>query len=746
MDQLITNFSVKAAADFFFKKFDTFKEDREDYSDLLKDDRFSNLEKIGEATLADKADMVMFTCKSEYDSTERSAKKAQYEIAKQVMKQERMDSAIAIFYDDKGNFRFSLVRQNFGDADQKFSTWKRYTYFVTKDQTNKTFRQRVDIADFTSLDKIQEAFSVDKLTKQFYEELFNWYLWALSEDNGFAVKFPNDTSVETDNRKIEEHLIRLITRLIFVWFIRRKKLIPDAIFDVDELEKILVDFNPASKHDGNYYNAILQNLFFACLNNPIEDRKFSTEDAFQGKAKDYGVKNLFRDNKKKTWFTLPKEDVVDIFKQVPFLNGGLFECLDKITDNDKILYYDGFSRDEKTKDGNLKRAFVPNALFFDKTKGLVTILEKYNFTVEENAVDDVEVALDPELLGKVFENLLAAYNPETKETARKQTGSFYTPREIVDFMVDQSLIQYLVTHNKDISKEDLEEFVLKKSLPKSFTKTKIAAIEEQIKTIKILDPACGSGAYPMGILTRLYELLTLLGGSSDNHYENKLTLIENCIYGVDIQSIAVQISKLRFFISLIVEQNPNDNVADNYGIKSLPNLETKFVAANTLIGLKQNSKDQLDLNDKDLLAMKEELWDIRNHQNFRARSFKEKKELRKKDKELCAKIKNYIHKTAGGPNEDKIKANLAEIKKAEAKLQDLPVVMVDITKVYSQVTMFEEERVTTPSMFQKDSNEEARNKLKKQILALKKEIEFEQSKKGNVDTEEADNLISWGSL
>src|SRR5690606_23944623 len=145
----------------------------------------------------------------------------QYEIAKQIMKQERMDSAIAIFYDKKGNFRFSLVRQNFGDKDQKFSTWKRYTYFVSKDQTNKTFKHRIDIADFTSLDKIQEAFSVDKLTKQFYEELFNWYLWALSEDNGFAVKFPNDTSVETDNRKIEEHLIRLITRLIFVWFIRR---------------------------------------------------------------------------------------------------------------------------------------------------------------------------------------------------------------------------------------------------------------------------------------------------------------------------------------------------------------------------------------------------------------------------------------------------------------------------------------------------------------------------------------------
>lgn len=743
MDNLINHFSVKTAKEFFFKKFDKFSEDSEDFSDLLKDDRFSDLEKIGEATFDNGDDMLMFTCKSSVLLTERSSKKSQYEIAKQMMKHERMDSAIAIFYDAVGNFRFSLVRRNHGNKEEKFSTYKRYTYFVTKDQKNKTFRQRIDIADFSSLDKIQEAFNVDKLTKQFYDELFNWYLWALSEEDGFSVKYPNDTAFDEDNRRIEEHLIRLITRLIFVWFIRRKKLIPDEIFNTQEISKILDSFNPESKTEGNYYNAILQNLFFACLNNPIEDRKFSTEDSFKGIAVDYGVKNLFRDNKKKSWFKISKDEVVDIFKQVPFLNGGLFECLDKITETNKMLYYDGFSRDEKTKDGTLKRAFVPNALFFDKNKGLITILERYNFTVEENSVDDVEVALDPELLGKVFENLLAAYNPETKETARKQTGSFYTPREIVDFMVDQSLIQYLITHNPDIPKVDFEEFVLKKSIPGSFKTKKIQEIANQIKSVKILDPACGSGAYPMGILTRLYELLTLLGGSSDNHYENKLTLIENCIYGVDIQSIAVQISKLRFFISLIVEQTPNSNIQDNYGIKSLPNLETKFVAANTLIGLKQNSKDQLDLNDDDLLKMKEELWDIRNHQNFRARSFKEKKELRKKDKELCNKIKKYIHKTAGGPNQAKIAQNLAEIEKAEEKIKNLPVIMVDVTESFTQTSMFDDDRPKTPSMFRKDANEEERNKLLKSIASLKKEIEFEKSKKGNVDTEEADNLISW---
>ncbi len=747
MDNLINNFSVKTATDFFFHKFDSFSEDLDDLSYLLKDENFSLLEKIGEAKLENAEDIIMFICKSEFDLTERSSKKSQYEIAKAVMRQEVMDSAIGIFYDRKGNFRFSFVRTNYGNKEEKFSTWKRFTYFVTKDQTNKTFRQRINEADFSSIDKIQKAFSVESLTKQFYEELFGWYLWALSEDDGFSVKYPNDTSFDDDNRKIEEHLIRLITRLIFVWFIRRKKLVPDSIFNLDELKNILVNFDPESKDDGNYYNAILQNLFFACLNNPIEARAFSTEDSFKGIAKDFGVKNLFRDNKKSTWFKIPKNEVVDIFKQVPFLNGGLFECLDKIRTNEKgkddVLYYDGFSRDEKTKDGHLKRAFVPNALFFDSKKGIITILEKYNFTVEENSVDDVEVALDPELLGKVFENLLAAYNPETKETARKQTGSFYTPREIVGFMVDQSLIQYLVTHNEDISKKDLEEVVLKKTLPESFTPKKIEEVTKQIKNIKILDPACGSGAYPMGILSRLFEMLTLLGGNSENHYENKLTLIENCIFGVDIQSIAVQISKLRFFISLIVEQSPNNNAAENYGIRSLPNLETKFVAANTLIGLKQHSKDQLDFNDRTLIELKNQLWNLRNHQNFNARSFEEKKRLRKKDKELCEKIKLYIHANTSQPNEERIAENLKQIEILENKIKNLPVQMVDVTQSFTQTSMFEDDVVSTPSMFRKDANEEERTKLKRQVNGLKKEIDFERSKKGAVDTEEADNLISW---
>jgi type I restriction-modification system DNA methylase subunit len=369
------------------------------------------------------------------------------------------------------------------------------------------------------------------------------------------------------------------------------------------------------KQSGNYYNAILQNLFFATLNRPINERDFASKSSNEkndGKEH-YGIKTLFRDDNNESYFQKSHEKIVNLFKSVPFLNGGLFECLDKERDNDnKVYYYDGFSRDNRNKNGMLVRTFIPNCLFFDSETGLISILKRYNFTIEENTPDDAEVALDPELLGKVFENLLGAYNPETKETARKQSGSFYTPREIVNYMVDESLKAYL-QQSTSIESIDFPSFENLESL----TANEKSAIYNALLSCKIVDPACGSGAFPMGILNRIIDILKKIQPDI-NIYETKLQLIENCIYGVDIQTIAIQISKLRFFISLICEQTPNDNPNINYGIIPLPNLESKFVAANTLIGLDESQKDKLNLDDEALIQMKNELWDIRCHKNLRA--------------------------------------------------------------------------------------------------------------------------------
>jgi len=650
INALIADVSENSITDFVRQQNRSFRPVNEDLTHLLSDNlSFCQLSKLGEIEYADTDRLLVFSCKivETRHATSlhtRTSRKMQFEIAKKALKEDFKDGAIFVFYDAQGTFRFSFIRRNYGQKEQKYSNWKRFTYYVEPNaQTNRTFRERVGGCKFESLDAIQQAFSVEPLTKEFYKELFAWYQWALSDNEGFAVTFPNDTSTDTDDRKIEEHLIRLITRLMFVWFIKQKKLVPENIFKVESLKNILSEFEPLSTTKGNYYNAILQNLFFATLNKSIAEREFAKLGTFQEQKEHYGIKTLFRDAQEGSWFKNSKEDVIQLFNTVPFLNGGLFECLDKENANGKILYYDGFSR----KAGRQSRAFLPNCLFFDPEKGLLPLLEKYNFTIEENTPADVEVALDPELLGKVFENLLGAYNPETKETARKQSGSFYTPREIVNYMVDESLIAYLNITCSDISENDIRTLFGTDFLPNEIQLTAAtkARIIKALKTLKMLDPACGSGAFPMGMLNRMLDLLHKLAPNETSNYQTKLHLIENCIYGVDIQTIAVQISKLRFFISLICEQTPTTIAADNYGIITLPNLETKFVAANTLIGLTGKPAQGNLFEDPEVEITKTELREVRA-QHFSATNAQEKRKCRQKDEKLREKLAKLLEQNS----------------------------------------------------------------------------------------------------
>lgn len=565
---------------------------------------------------------------------------------------ETYSAALIVFHypDNKGEWRVSYISKGSNAADA--TSAKRYTYLMGANQKCRTAADRFAILanKEKNVANITEAFSVETLTKEFYKELFDWYQWALSSDKGFEVTYPNDTSTEVDDRKIDEHIIRLITRIMFVWFIKQKSLVPETIFKTEELKQLLTNFDPLSKDSANYYNAILQNLFFATLNKPINEREFASLGSFQEQKEHYGIKTFFRDAKEGSWFKKSKEEVIQLFNGVPFLNGGLFECLDKENADGKIYYYDGFSRVA----GRQKRAFLPNCLFFDPQKGLIPLLDKYNFTVEENTPSDVEVALDPELLGKVFENLLGAFNPETKETARKQSGSFYTPREIVNYMVDESMIAYLTNACSDIDVEIVRRLFSQDTLPdelkQSPEKSKRLAIA--IKAAKMLDPACGSGAFPMGMLNRMLDIVQKLENNSSN-YETKLYLIEHCIYGIDIQTIAVQITKLRFFISLICEQTPTKDVATNYGIIALPNLETKFVAANTLIGLIKKPAQGNLFEDPtgEIEKTKLALNDIR-HKHFSATNAHQKKEYRKHDAILREKLAKLLEENGDFAPED----------------------------------------------------------------------------------------------
>lgn len=524
----------------------------------------------------------------------------------------------------------------------------------------------------------QKTLDTKELNKRFYLELSNWYFWAMDH-----VSFPDDVEKNEALRNATS-LIRLITRIIFIWFIKEKDLVPDVLFDRRELSRILKAFDKNKKSD-SYYRAILQNLFFGTLNQRMNERGFAREGSFLENRNNYGVKNLFRYAGD---FAIDEKEALSLFKDIPFLNGGLFDCLDKENDEDKVIYSDGFSRNPK------KQAVVPDFLFFGeendydlnaiygtrnkryKVKGLFNILSAYKFTVAENTPVEEEIALDPELLGRVFENLLASYNPETRTTARKQTGSFYTPREIVNYMVDESLKAYLKQkletemkpEDADAGLEILFSYTEKEhAFTGPETKTLIAAIDD----CKILDPACGSGAFPMGVLHKFVHILHKLDPHNEKwqerqiakarqiddpaireqsiadieaaftnnelDYGRKLYLIENCIYGVDIQPIAVQISKLRFFISLVVDQKKQP-AKKNLGILSLPNLETKFVAANTLIGLdKPQLGGQISLKNPEIENLEDDLKALR-HQYFNARTRKEKLACQKKDKDLRSKI------------------------------------------------------------------------------------------------------------
>ena len=571
----------------------------------------------------------------------------------------------------------------------------------------------------------QEVFSVSVLNKKFYQELSTWYFWATKH-----VTFPGEPTIADAQRKnariedlLQEHkatnVIRMLTRLLFVWFIKEKKLIPEELFELKTLqEDILNEISPyhdetsmfkGVNKDSVYYKAILQNLFFATLNCPIQGDNLDTRKrGFRGEGygTHRGIDYLLR---YKQYFKNPEKFLEKLNETVPFLNGGLFECLDEKFNN---TYIDGFS-DHMTKGEKL---IVPDYLFFgvseeadisdvvgidDKkyknaaVKGLINILKSYKFTIIENTPIEEDVALDPELLGKVFENLLASYNPETKTTARKQTGSFYTPREIVNYMVDESLIAYLKNAMSDwgISEEalDTELHVLTSfdtKVPFSDNLALQKEIIQALSTCTILDPACGSGAFPMGILQKMVHILQKLDPDNkiwkevqlqkaeqeaktafeiedkqarqdqlleineafdqsinDPDYARKLFLIENCIYGVDIQPIAIQISKLRFFISLVVEQKVNPEKI-NFGIRPLPNLETKFVAANTLIGIeKPKIGDQLNMYSTDgLKKLETELKKVRS-KLFSAKSKDTKIKYRQRDEELRNRIAEELEKS-----------------------------------------------------------------------------------------------------
>lgn len=804
------------------------------------------------------------------------------------------DSSAIIFFhftDNTKDWRVSFV--NKGDSGKDSTNAKRYTYLCGVNHGCRTIAERFNA--LAKLDRITDkdmisAFSVESLTKEFFGQLFTWYSdWACK-----VCKFPSDKCIAANadltTEKNEINLIRLITRIMFVWFIKQKNLIPTWIFNKNELAEILTDADLTSDKKGNYYNAVLQNLFFGALNKKIEERTFAEVSKAGVANEQYGIKTYFRDANEGSFFKCSPKEMVQKFLDVPFLNGGLFECLDwdepiKNNTSHKVHYVDGFSRDKD------RRAFVPNVLFWsedEKQPGLITILSRYNFTVEESTPSDVQVALDPELLGKIFENLLGTYNPETRESARKESGSFYTPREIVSYMVNSSIKAYLQEKVPEVSEENLEKLTNDNKADDSeikLTEEQINKVRSSLFEIKIIDPACGSGAFPMGILNKLVEIHVLLDrlsastksehnlyikkGQSVNYnpdeslkinaeylgnqefklyvngeeenkiynsqdlalhvkeiinkhnkkigkstianlfsqgriddgksfnsiktktdihqivdedtkdiiwqyrsynvqnkfrqyrneetqalsidfteedndfeyakylYSLKTRIIQDSIFGVDIQPIAVQISKLRFFISLICEQPKIENhPEENYGYNPLPNLETKFVAANTLIGLDKDEKEYLNYNDENITKLKKDLINIRK-EHFTAKTAAEKKANREADEKLRLEIINYLKKNSTEINLIRINDLKKQEQSLKSQIDNLPVCMIEKNKGGEDLFGNIDDE-------QYDKNETARKQAQAELKKLQKELSAEINKSNKTKTiENLEKLIDW---
>ena len=335
LNKIIDQFSLEEFETFFRSKSGklSFPDEPLYYEDV--ENKISAGRRLAQGKLED-GYLIICSFRVGKDLSERSGKKAQYLLGKKVLKGQQCDAGIFIFYDDTGNFRFSLIYPEYSGIRRTFNYYKRFTFFVSKEFTNKTFLKQIGEGDFSSIEKIKKCFTTEKVTEEFYKEIQTWFFYAKDK-----VVFPADYLYSNDDERVSLNLIRLITRIIFIWFMKQKGLIPDILFDPSRLPDIVKDF----KRGKNYYNAILQNLFFATLNQRKEDREWALNKGYPKNRENHGVKTLYRyeglfsiDEQKVS----DRQKVLDMFKDIPFINGGLFDALTKTMKREKLSSLTGF--------------------------------------------------------------------------------------------------------------------------------------------------------------------------------------------------------------------------------------------------------------------------------------------------------------------------------------------------------------------------------------------------------------------
>ncbi|MGZ5221903.1 MAG: DNA methyltransferase, partial [Chitinophagaceae bacterium] len=557
------------------------------------------------------------------------------------LKQFEKDYSLIAFYskEDQGaDWRFSFIKiehEAYQDDKGKvktrtdFTPARRYSFLVGKHENSYTAQKQLlpllqtDTADPT-LKSIEDAFSIEKVTDEFfqqYTELFIKLSEHVSKEPALQCKSDEETC-----QNVSRFAKKLLGQIVFLYFLQKKGWLGvprEQSWGIGSRCFMRERFEQINQTNQNYYGDFLQYLFYEALAN---DRK---------------------DTKDPGWY-----ERFDC--KIPFLNGGLFEADYDWETHAIRISNDLFHNTELNKAGDIGT-------------GILDVFDRYNFTIKEDEPLEKEVAVDPEMLGKVFENMLDVIE-------RKSKGAFYTPREIVHYMCQESLIHYLTDSVKQVPKSDLEDFIRKGHL---FLENDAAAmqadqkiasgeqkttshkpelphsirehaeiLDAKLANIRICDPAIGSGAFPVGLLHEIVNarlLLQLRTEQKVSAYELKRHCIQQSIYGVDIDASAIDIARLRLWLSLIVDEN-------DYGkIEALPNLDYKIMQGNSLVedydGIKLfnddfiNQQDDIKAEINSLEAQRKQIQaEFLNLHKANQLSADRKKQLEKQDKAIAKQI------------------------------------------------------------------------------------------------------------
>ncbi|BDZ71426.1 Eco57I restriction-modification methylase domain-containing protein [Methanobacterium petrolearium] len=590
-------------------------------------DYVDSVNSLGVYRDSDKNSIEVFAIKLKRASSRDRARTMQRNLIARYLTKFNLDAALVAFYgDDPEDWRFSFVKMEYEltkdekgnlKVTEELTPARRYSFLVGKNEPNHTckiqFLGLIKEEDADPLiSQIEETFSIENVTKEFFNEYKELYL-KLKESLEKSIENDEVILQDFENKviKTSDFAKKLMGQIVFIYFLQKKGWLgveKGKEWGTGPKKFLRKLFNGEIIEYDNFFNDVLEHLFYDALSSKHD------------------------------------EDYYNKFEcKIPFLNGGLFEPI-----NDY---------DWRTTDIQLK-----NDIFEE----ILDTFDLYNFTVKEDEPLEKEVAVDPEMLGKVFENLLEIED-------RKSKGAFYTPREIVHYMCQESLVSYLNT-NSDISREDIENLIrlgdvalgsiikeqeqikkYKKSYIKPVLPSSIrdnhAELDKLLCEIKIVDPAVGSGAFPVGMMNEIIRartILSLYSGKNVTNYELKLETIENCLYGIDIESSAVDIAKLRFWLSLIVDEE------DVTTIDPLPNLDHKIMCGNSLI---EEFKGKKLFDDNLLVKIPED-------------SSREIEEIQKQIDELHRELGEILTGKNNVDNrKDEIKRETKKLKKIIKKLQ-----------------------------------------------------------------------------